>query len=108
MTRKTIEERLLQLEAQKKTLQARLSKQERAADTRRKILLGAFILDRLENGGEDEFGLRLGEWLRRELPGFLSRDADQALFAELWRFPEQVFAETPNQDPGFGNTSMTS
>ena len=108
MTRKTIEERLLQLEAQKKTLQARLSKQERAADTRRKILLGAFVLDRLENRESEEFCRELGEWLRRELPGFLSRDADQALFAELWRFPEQVLAETPDQDPSFGNISLPS
>ncbi|MGO8572845.1 hypothetical protein ACC870_38600, partial [Rhizobium ruizarguesonis] len=34
-TRKSIGERLAQLEAQRKTLQIRLSKQERAIDTRR-------------------------------------------------------------------------
>ena len=44
MPRKTIEERLAQLDAQKKALKARLSKQERTEDTRRKVLLGAFIL----------------------------------------------------------------
>ena len=41
MAKKSIAERIAQLEAQKKTLQARLGKQERAKDTRRKVLLGA-------------------------------------------------------------------
>ncbi|MGO8063825.1 mobilization protein, partial [Rhizobium johnstonii] len=41
MVRKTIGERLAQLEAQRKTLQIRLGKQERAIDTRRKVLIGA-------------------------------------------------------------------
>ncbi|MGO8396323.1 mobilization protein, partial [Rhizobium ruizarguesonis] len=49
MARKTIGERLAQLEAQRKTLQIRLSKQERAIDTRRKVLIGALVLHRLEN-----------------------------------------------------------
>jgi hypothetical protein len=83
VARKTIEERLAQLEAQKKALQARLAKQERAADTRRKVLLGAFILDRLANDGDEEFSRRLCEHLRRELPPFLTRDADKALFADI-------------------------
>jgi hypothetical protein len=82
MARKTIEERLAQLEAQAKTLRARLDKQERARDTRRKILLGAFVLHRLENG-KDEFSKSLGDWLRRELPGFLTRDGDKELFVDL-------------------------
>lgn len=41
MARQSIKERLAQLDAQRKTLQSRLGKQERAKDTRRKILLGA-------------------------------------------------------------------
>ena len=82
MARKTIEERLAQLEAQKKTLQARLNKQERARDTRRKVLLGALLLHRLESG-KDDFSRNLGEWLRRELPGFLTRDMDKELFDDL-------------------------
>ena len=82
MARKSIEERLAQLDAQKKTLQARLAKQERTHDTRRKVLLGALVLHRLENG-RDEFSKGLHEWLRRELPGFLTRDNDKPLFAEL-------------------------
>nr|WP_205923369.1 mobilization protein [Rhizobium leguminosarum] len=80
--RKTIEERLAQLEAQKKTLQARLNKQERAKDTRRKVLLGALVLHRLE-AGRDDFSKNLGDWLRRELPGFLTRDADREVLDDL-------------------------
>ena len=83
MARRSIEERISQLEAQRKTLQARLGKQERARDTRRKILLGALVLYRLEKSGDEEFSKGLGAWLRRELPGFLTRDDDKALFADL-------------------------
>ena len=83
MARRTIQERLAQLEAQKKTLQARLGKRERAQDTRRKVLLGALVLQRLETANDPEFTKRLGDWLRRELPGFLTREADKALFADL-------------------------
>ena len=82
MPRKTIEERLAQLDAQKKALKARLSKQERTEDTRRKVLLGAFILHRLEHG-RDETSRNLADWLRRELPGFLTRDGDKELFDDL-------------------------
>lgn len=81
MAKKTIADRIAQLEAQKKTLQARLAKQERAQDTRRKVLLGAFLLHRLEN--DRDFSPVLKEWVRRELPGFLTRPDDKALFADL-------------------------
>jgi hypothetical protein len=83
MARKTIEERLAQLDAQRAALKARLSKQDRANDTRRKVLLGALVLHRLENANDPEFTKRLGDWLRRELPGFLTRDNDKALFSDL-------------------------
>ncbi|KAB2788626.1 mobilization protein [Brucella anthropi] len=82
MARKSIEERLAQLDAQRAALKSRLSKQERANDTRRKVLLGALVLHRLE-GGTDQFSRDLGGWLRRELPGFLTRDGDKELFADL-------------------------
>ena len=83
MARRSIEERLSQLDAQRKTLQARLGKQDRARDTRRKVLLGALVLYRLEKSNDDEFSKNLGDWLRRELAGFLTRDDDKALFADL-------------------------
>jgi hypothetical protein len=83
MTRKSLEERLAQLDAQKKTLLARLGKQERSRDTRRKVLLGALVLHRLADSGDHEFSKRLGDWVRRELPGFLTRDGDKELFSDL-------------------------
>ncbi len=86
MPKRSIAERLAQLEAQRKTLQAKLGKQARAKDTRRKVLLGAFVLYRLEKG-PDEFSRHLGDWLRKELPGFLTRDDDQALFDDLVKPP---------------------
>jgi len=83
VARKSIEQRLAELDAQRSALKARLSKQDRANDTRRKVLLGALVLHRLENANDPEFTKRLGDWLRRELPGFLTRDNDKALFADL-------------------------
>ena len=83
MARRSIAERLAQLEAQRKSLQTKLGKQERAKDTRRKILLGALVLHRLEKG-QDAFSKdQLPDWLRRELPGFITRDDDAALFPDL-------------------------
>ncbi|WP_176038507.1 mobilization protein [Brucella tritici] len=83
MVRKSIEERLAQLDAQRSALKARLSKQERANDTRRKVLLGALVLHRIESGNDEELSRRLKEWLKNELPGFLTREADRVLFADL-------------------------
>lgn len=83
MARRPIAERLAQLDARRKDLAARLGKQERANDTRRKILLGALLLHRIEANDDPEFSSRLSQWLRRELPGFLTREADKALFADL-------------------------
>ena len=83
MARKTIGERLAQLEAQRKTLQIRLGKQERAIDTRRKVLIGALVLHRLENDRDVYFAGGIAEWLRRELPKFLTRDGDRDLFDDL-------------------------
>ncbi|MGO8334794.1 mobilization protein [Rhizobium ruizarguesonis] len=83
MARKTIGERLAQLEAQRKTLQIRLSKQERAIDTRRKVLIGALVLHRLEHDRDVQFAGGIAAWLRRELPKFLTRDGDRDLFDDL-------------------------
>lgn len=82
MARKSMEERLAQLDAQRQALKSRLGKQERARDTRRKVLLGALVLHRL-NEDKREFDKTLREWLQRELPGFLSRPDDKELFSDL-------------------------
>lgn len=83
MARRSIQQRLEHLKAQTRTLQARMGKQERAKDTRRKVLLGAFVLHRLEKPDASEFSKNLREWLGKELPKFLSRDDDVALFDDL-------------------------
>ena len=92
MPRRSIADRLAQLDAQRKTLSARLGKQDRANDTRRKVLLGALVLQRLETSNDPEFSKRLADWLRRELPGFLTREADRTLLADLIAAPGK---ETP-------------
>jgi hypothetical protein len=83
MTRRTIERRLAQLEAQKKTLQTRLGKQDRARDTRRKVLLGALVLHRLQTEMPDASTAWLRAWLSSELPAFLTRDTDKSLLADV-------------------------
>ena len=104
MARKTIEMRLAEIDAQRKTLQARLSKQERAHDTRRKVLLGALVLHAFEASKDEEFSRRLGDWLRRELPGFLTRDADKDLFADLLKPPPA--RSKPIEDATLEDTEM--
>ncbi|UXT50564.1 mobilization protein [Agrobacterium tumefaciens] len=83
MARKTIEQRLAELDAQRSALKARLSKTERNNDTRRKVLIGSLVLHHMETSNDQEFSKQLGAWLRRELPGFLTRDNDKALFDDL-------------------------
>lgn len=83
MAKRSIAERLAQLEAERKSLQSKLSKQERAKDTRRKVLLGAFVLHRLEKGQDGFSKEELPAWLKKELPGFITREDDAALFVDL-------------------------
>ena len=81
MARKSLEERIEELENRKRSLLARHRKQQRADDTRRKVLLGSLILERIE--GESEEAVRLRTWLRRELPRFVTRDVDRRVLADL-------------------------
>jgi hypothetical protein len=87
--RKPIEQRIRELEEQKKALQSRLEKQQRAETTRRRMLLGSFVLERLEQDGDlahpqgELSGKQLRQWLAREFPAYLSRDADRLLFVDL-------------------------
>lgn len=96
MARKTIEQRLAELDAQRSALKARLSKTERANDTRRKVLIGALVLHRLENSNDPGFAKQLGDWLRRELPDFLTRDNDKTLFTDLIGLASAGTAENVN------------
>ena len=104
MARKPIEQQIAQLEARAKQLKARLAQQERARDTRRKVLLGALVLHRLEHSGDAEFSKRLGDWLRRELPGFLTREDDHALFPDLLQ-PGGATATTETAGSGSAKAS---
>ena len=84
MARQPLKQQIAQLKARAKKLKARMVKQERAKNTRRKILLGTLVLHRLEHSGDGEFSKRLTDWLRRELPEFIKSDEDKALFADLF------------------------
>jgi hypothetical protein len=83
VARKTIKQRLAELEVQRSALKARLSKTERNNEMRRKVLIGSLVLHHLETSDDQDFKQQLGDWLRRELPGFLTRDNDKALFDDL-------------------------
>lgn len=63
----------LELEAKIKLMEAQNNEKQRKEDTRRKILAGAFILNKYEQEG----GM---EGLIKELDQFLFKPADRALF----------------------------
>lgn len=84
--RKPMAQRIAELEEQKKSLMARLNRQERARDTRRKILMGSFILDHLAHSDDTDFMRHLNAWLRQNLPDFLTRDNDKDLFNDILRW----------------------
>ncbi len=73
-----------QAQAKKRKLLARQraaeQKAKRSADTRRKILIGALVLSKLD---DPEHGARFRTFLQRELHAFLTREDDRALFADL-------------------------
>ena len=62
--------------------------QERARDTRRRVVLGSLILHQLEFNADGEPGALLREWLRRDLPSFLTRYGDNELFADILPQPD--------------------
>ena len=99
MTKRSIQERLRQLEARKQALVARLSREERARDTRRKILIGALVLDRIERQPDRYLTGRLDEWLRAELPGFLTREKDRDLFDDILGTAKPDEATDEEQQP---------
>lgn len=98
MARKTAEDKLKTLDIEREKLidqladkkakelllqervKARESEQARKDDTRRKVLLGSFILAMLKAEGERG---NIRKWLETDLPAFLSSDRDKALFANV-------------------------
>jgi len=74
----SLEERLKQLKLRAQRMEARKkaveAKRERKADTRRRILVGAVVLAKVEEGGID------AQLLRGWLDGGLTRADDRVLF----------------------------
>lgn len=81
MARRTIDQRIAELEEQAKALKARKSQTDRANDTRKKVILGTLLLRDIE--GDSEASKLLRNWLAKELPGQLTREHDRQIFAEL-------------------------
>ena len=68
------------IEARQKAIRAPVARKERARDTRRKILVGAFVIHRMENDPEN--GPRFRARLQKGLPGFI-RETDRILFDDI-------------------------
>ncbi|MEI6318792.1 MAG: mobilization protein [Pseudomonadota bacterium] len=85
MARRSLPERLAQLEAQTLALKARLEKQSRAEDTRRRILLGGLVQQALDTDAPIAPALRI--WLQDVLPAAVTRRTDRDLFGDL--LPDQ-------------------
>ena len=64
-----------QLNAQIQQEKNKQSQQKRKEDTRRKILLGALMMEMMEKGELDE------KKIMKRLDGFLTKDIDRKLFA---------------------------
>ena len=58
------------------TGKAKQTKTSRTEDTRRKILLGSMVLEKMKDEATQK-------WVKQELPGFLTRDIDKKLFEDL-------------------------
>jgi hypothetical protein len=61
------------IEARLQKAEARLKQSERKQDTRRKVLLGAYLLEKIKNEGTLES-------IKKELDSFLTRNSDRKLF----------------------------
>ncbi len=70
----TLKKKKDQLTARIQVLEAAEKTRERKEDVRRKILLGAYVLERLKLGDNR------AEVMHSELDGYLTRNADRALF----------------------------
>lgn len=86
MASATLQERLAKLEGEKRriearaaSLRARVNQQNRKDDTRRRILLGAFLLNQLARGGNRNDNIK--QWVADELPKFLTKERDRQVLA---------------------------
>ena len=97
-------ERIAKLQENVRRLEAKERKIERAKDTRRKVLLGALVMDELER--ETGMANELRRWLVERLPDYLTRDHDRDVMA---RFTDGGEAkERDNQRGGEGAATGAS
>ena len=74
-------ERIAKLQENVRKLEAQERKTERAKDTRRKVLLGALVMDELER--DTAMAGELRRWLADRLPDYLTRDHDREVMARF-------------------------
>jgi hypothetical protein len=96
MPRRSIPERLALLETQTLALKARLVRQTRAEQTRRRILLGGLLEQALE--ANSAIAPTLRDWLREVVPAALPRQADRALLQALLSAEPGAADRTPPPD----------
>ena len=81
--KRSLEDQIAQTKARLEALQGKEMARRKAKDTRRKILLGEFVLRHLNDGSRDAaFSQQLLDHLRKEIPK-LARKTDAALFDDL-------------------------
>ena len=66
------------LKQQKRKLTYAANKKRKQQDTRRKILLGSFLMNDMQKNQ------KILAYVKREFPDFLTRNVDQALFDDDW------------------------
>jgi len=76
---KSLEQRRNKLLQQAKKLDAKIRKEKRKTDTRRKVLLGEYILNKLETTDRNS----VINDLKTNLPKFLKREQDIKLFQNI-------------------------
>lgn len=74
-------ERMAKLQDKVRKLEAQERRTERSRDTRRKVLLGALVMDELER--DTPMSGELRRWLAERLPGYLQRDNDRYVMARF-------------------------
>ena len=72
---------MAKLQDKVRKLEAQERRTERAKDTRRKVLLGALVMDELER--DTVMSGELRRWLANRIPDYLTRDHDRDVMARF-------------------------
>jgi len=89
---KRLEEKRAQINAEIQRVRAREQKEERKRDTRRKVLVGAMILSKVDSGDWPE------DRLMAAMNTYLDRDHDRELFGLPPKAETQQAEETPQSE----------